>query len=53
MKTQNTALKPLDQKSLAKVAGGARTDKATCDEAGMKWTADKGTKNDGKGKCSA
>jgi hypothetical protein len=53
MKTQNTALKPLNQKALAQVAGGARTDKATCQEAGMKWSADKKTPQDGLGQCRA
>lgn len=53
MKTPTTALKPLTQKDLAQVAGGARTDKATCQEAGMTWTADKGTATDGLGKCTA
>lgn len=53
MKTQKTAPKQLTQKDLAQVAGGARTDKATCQEAGMKWSADKNTKKDGLGQCRA
>jgi hypothetical protein len=54
MKTQKqVALKPLDQKALKQVAGGARTTKATCDAAGMTWSKDSGTAKDGMGQCKA
>ncbi|MDO8414727.1 MAG: hypothetical protein Q7S87_00800 [Agitococcus sp.] len=46
-------MKEITTKEVKQVVGGARTDKETCTEAGMKWTADKGTKSDGKGACTA
>lgn len=38
---------------LQHLTGGSRTDKKTCEEAGMKWSADKNTEKDGLGRCRA
>ena len=43
----------LTDDELVHVTGGARTTKAECDEAGMKWSKDKNTDKDGKGQCRA
>lgn len=44
-------MQELNLMEVEQVAGGARTDKGTCDEAGGKWTKDKETEKDGKGTC--
>jgi len=38
---------------LVQITGGYRTDKKTCEDAGMKWSKDKGTEKDGLGRCRA
>ena len=43
----------LTDDKLVHITGGARTTKAECDAAGMKWTPDKLTPKDGRGQCKA
>lgn len=41
----------LSDSDLQGLTGGYRTTKEECDQAGMKWTKDKLTEQDGKGQC--
>lgn len=49
----NTFKTTLSVDELMQITGGSRTDKKTCEDAGMKWSKDAGTEKDGLGRCRA